>query len=101
MKEILGGTSSEYVPPNPTAPLHDQLWPYWWPAEFVPKKHWDKATGETHWRPNLFSRRHFSSRPVIDDSAWARGAEYLKRLPVDAVKRSISVALKSTTRSTS
>jgi uncharacterized protein (DUF2235 family) len=85
---VLGRRGQGYAPPDPKATLHNSLtWP-WWPAEFIPKKHWDKDTGETHWRPNLFRRRHFSVKPVIDDSAWARGADYVKRLPEDAVKRS-------------
>ena len=90
VKDVLGGGAGEYVPPDPTTPLHNQMWPYWWPAEFVFKKHWDMATGKTRWRPNLFRRRHFSPRPVIDDSAWARGEDYTKRLPADAVKKSES-----------
>jgi hypothetical protein len=85
---VLGRAGHGYAPPDANARLHESLtWP-WWPAELVPKKHWDKATGETHWRANLFRRRHFSPAPVVDDSAWARGADYRKRLPPDAIKRS-------------
>lgn len=85
---ILGQTSKPYARPDPQALMHYDLLPVWWLAEFVPKKHWDKATGKTHWRPNLFKRRHFSEAPVVDDSAWLRGDDYDRRLPKDAIKRS-------------
>lgn len=86
--EILGRGGSEYTAPDPRAPAHDTLWPIWWLAEFVPKRHWDRNTGKTAFRPNLFRRRHFSTAPVIDDSAWVRGEHYVKRLPPDAMRRS-------------
>lgn len=87
---VLGRSGHGYAPPDPKGPLHDSLtWP-WWPAEFIFKKHWDRTTGQTHWRPNLFRRRSFSPAPIVDDSAWARGDDYGKRLPPDAVKRSAS-----------
>jgi uncharacterized protein (DUF2235 family) len=88
---VLGHAGHGYAPPDANARLHESLtWP-WWPAEFVLKEHWDKVTGETHWRANLFGRRHFPTAPVVDDSAWARGADYLKRLPPDAIKRSLKM----------
>ncbi|MFL6759041.1 DUF2235 domain-containing protein [Sphingomonas sp.] len=85
---ILGQTSGDYAKPDPNAPMHDAMWPIWWLAEFTPKKHWDHVTGRTQFRANLFRRRHFSSAPVIDDSAWERANDYAKRLPKDAVRRS-------------
>jgi uncharacterized protein (DUF2235 family) len=85
--EVLGKTSPKYVAPDPKARAHDALWPIWWLAEFVPKKHWDRVTGKTQVRPNLFRHRHFSAAPVIDDSAWVRGNDYVRRLPKDAVRR--------------
>ena len=92
--KVLGKTSDAYARPDPKAAMHDQLWPVWWVAEFVPKKHWDKTTGRTRWRVNLFRRRHFSDAPVVDDSAWLRGEHYALRLPQDAVKRSDVTATK-------
>jgi uncharacterized protein (DUF2235 family) len=85
---VLGRSGHGYTRPDPNASLHESLtWP-WWPAEFIPKKHWDKDSGKTQWRPNLFRRRHFSAAPIIDDRAWARGVDYVKHLPEDAVERS-------------
>jgi uncharacterized protein (DUF2235 family) len=88
VQEILGNPPNTYEPPNAKAPAHDQMWPYWWPAEFIPKKHWDKVTGKRSWHLNLFRRRHYSIAPVIDDSVYERGEDYLRRLPPDAVRRS-------------
>lgn len=85
---VLGRKDGEYVAADPTAPMHKSMSPYWWPAEFVLKKHWNQITRRSEWKPNLFRRRHFSITPCIDDSAWARGAEYLARLPTDRIKRS-------------
>ena len=88
VQEVLGNPPGKYQPPNANGPAHDMMWPYWWPAEFVPKKHYDKITGKRNWHLNLFSRRHYSAAPVIDDSVYERGDDYVKRLPPDAVKRS-------------
>ena len=84
---VLGRSGHGYAPADPNAALHESLtWP-WWPAELLLKKHWDRATGQTHWRANLFRRRHFPPAPVVDLSAWLRGANYARRLPASAVKR--------------
>jgi uncharacterized protein (DUF2235 family) len=83
---VLGRANEGYSAPDPVAPMHNSLTPLWWIAEFVPKKHWDARTNKTSLRPNLFRRRHFPPAPKIHESAWARGADYLKRLPIDAVR---------------
>lgn len=85
---VLGRAGHGYARPDPDGLMHNSLSVPWWPAELVFKKHWDKATGKTQWRPNLFHRRHFSVAPVVDDSAWEREGDYAKRLPGDAQKRS-------------
>lgn len=82
------GRRSDYAKPDPTAPKHSQLWPFWWLAEFIPKKHYDRETGESHLRWSLFRRRTFSKAPIIDDSAWARGEKYREHFPPTAIKRS-------------
>lgn len=92
--EVLGKPPGRYAKPDPNAPAHDQLWPIWWLAEFVPKKHWDKDTGRTAFRPNLFRHRHFSPAPVVDDSAFERAGNYAARLPADAVRRTDTLKLK-------
>lgn len=83
---VLGRGDPGFVPPQPGAAMHNSLTPLWWPAEFLPKKHYDHATGQTSLRPNLFRRRHFDVAPCIHESAWDRGAAYLDQLPADARK---------------
>ena len=84
---ILGRKGHGYSPPDPRAVMHNSLTPIWWPAEFVPKKHWNGDLKRWEWRMNLFRRRRFSPAPCVDGSAWSRGKEYTKRLPPDAVRR--------------
>lgn len=62
---ILGQAGGPYVPPNPNAKAHHSLTPIWWPAEFVPKRHWSSSTGTTSWRPNLFRRRTIPAGALI------------------------------------
>lgn len=88
VQRVLGRDGQGYATPDPRAAIHESLTWRWWPAEFLFKKHWDKATGKTNWRPNLFRRRHFPDAPVIDDSAWARSEQYSDRLPRGAIRRS-------------
>lgn len=83
---VLGRSGKGYAPADPNGPIHESLTPAWWPAEFVPKKHWDKDSGKSQFRPNLFRRRHFPPNPLIHESAWLRGADYVRRLPADAVR---------------
>ena len=85
---ILGLHNSAYAKPDPTARMHNSLLPLWWIAEFVPKQRWNAETNKYAWRFNLFRRRRFRPVPVVDDSAWLRGADYVRRLPPDAVRRS-------------
>ena len=88
VKLVLGGSGGGFAPPDPNAKLHNSdTWP-WWPAEFVPKKHWNQSKQRYEWRPNLFRRRKFTPSPVVDDSAWRRSGDYKARLPADAVRRS-------------
>ena len=88
VRRILGETAGPYVPPDPKAKMHNSLLPFWWLAESIPKRHWDQSTGKWGWRANLFRWRRFRESPVIDASAWARGDDYVHRLPKDAIKLS-------------
>lgn len=83
---ILGQAGEGYEAPDPNATLHNSLtWP-WWPAEFLPKKHWNQAKQKYEWRPNLFRRRRFTPAPLVDGAAWLRADGYALRLPPDAVR---------------
>jgi uncharacterized protein (DUF2235 family) len=83
---VLGKKGQDYVPPNPTADMHESLTAAWWPAEFALKKHYDWKTGTTGRRMNLFRRRTIPEGSCIHDSAYVRGQDYQKLLPANAVR---------------
>jgi uncharacterized protein (DUF2235 family) len=85
--EVLGraGTGG-YVPPDPTAGMHESLKRFWYLAEFIPKRHYDQKTREWRRRLNLCRRRSFPPEPLVHESAFLRDPEYRKRLPTDAVR---------------
>ncbi|MDW9984280.1 hypothetical protein GOC06_26325 [Sinorhizobium meliloti] len=51
-------------------PIHRSLTWKWWAAEFVPKRHYDAATGKISWRCNYFRPRDPGPAPIVHDSAW-------------------------------
>jgi uncharacterized protein (DUF2235 family) len=84
--EILGETGKgPYVKPDPKATEHESLKGAWHLAEFVPKKHFDWKTQQEGRRMNLHRRRTIPARSLVHKSAYERGEDYAKRLPVDAV----------------
>jgi uncharacterized protein (DUF2235 family) len=84
--ETLGRTSSgRHVAPTSVGELHESLRGWWRLAEFVPKKHYDWATGKTRWRMNLFRRRTIPPGALVHESAFLRGGSYGERLPVDTI----------------
>lgn len=83
---ILGRNGHDYVSPDETAPPHGSLTPWWWAAEFVPKRHYDAASGTTRYRMNLFRRRFIPPGSSVHDAAFRRDPDYLRRLPSDAVR---------------
>jgi uncharacterized protein (DUF2235 family) len=66
--------------------LHDILGKlhWWWIAEYVPKQRYDYTTHKTSWRINAGSRRTIPPASFVHASAYARGNDYIKRLPPDA-----------------
>jgi uncharacterized protein (DUF2235 family) len=83
---VLGKSGMDYVPEDATAPMHESLTLAWWPAEFVPKKHFDAHTGQTGRRMNWFRRRTIPPGSSIHAAAFQRGTDYQNRLPPDAVR---------------
>jgi uncharacterized protein (DUF2235 family) len=81
---VLGKDASGSVAPDPNAPPHESLTGAWRLAEFIPKKHFDFATGTTQYRMNLFRRRTIPLASLVHDSVRRRGAAYGTRLPPDA-----------------
>lgn len=73
--------------PSPAAPppMHESLRGAWHLAELVWKKHFDRKTGRSGRRMNLWRRRSWNEGPSVHVSARDRGSEYLSRIPKDAV----------------
>jgi uncharacterized protein (DUF2235 family) len=82
---LLGYSGPKYAKPDPLAEMHESLEGLWNLAEFVPKKHHDRQSGKDAKRMNLYRRRTIPDGSMIHVSAYARGAEYAKRLPANAV----------------
>ena len=76
---------ARYARPDATAPLNRSLTWYWWPAEFLLKRHWDSKKRRWEHRANLGRRRTIPSRAMVHRSVYERGEEYAKRLPPDAI----------------
>src|SRR5262249_23105524 len=71
----------DYVPPNAKADMHESLTATWWLAEFIPKRHFNAERKVEERRMNLFRRRTIPAGALIHDSAYAREADYVSRLP--------------------
>ncbi len=81
MAVVLGETGGEHVKPDPLATMHPSLTPVWWPAEFVFKRHYNWTSQQWERRMNLGRRRTILEGSLIHESAFLRGADYVKRLP--------------------
>ena len=89
---MLGRSDPALAKPDPGAKLHNSLKINWWPAEFVPKRHYDWVRKTYARRMNLFRPRTIPEHALIHDSAYERGGAYLAalraRLPATAVRAS-------------
>lgn len=85
---ILGGNEPRFAKPNTTGKMHESLTWKWWPAEFVPKRYYDRRTNSETWRINFFRRRNLGKRPVLHDSVWQ--IPNYRFIPSDAVRASDS-----------
>ena len=65
--------------------LHESLAGWWWLAEYLPKRHYDFASGKVSWRMNRGRRRTMPLDALVHKSAYLQGPEYTKRLPAEAV----------------
>lgn len=84
--ELVLGAGDGHAPPDANAAMHQSLTPNWWPAEFVPKRHYNSETRLRTWRMNLFRRRAIPPNSAIHESAFQRPAHYQRLLPQDCVK---------------
>jgi len=82
---IMGAAGGSYVAPDACALAHESLKGAWHIAEYVPKKHFDFASGKEERRMNRHRRRTIPPGSHVHIAARARGEEYCKRLPADVV----------------
>ncbi len=83
---VLGKSSGGYVPPDPTAKMHESLTWKWWPAELLFKRHYDYDRKMDTRRMNLGRPRTIPSGALIHRSAYQRGDDYKKKLPPDGIQ---------------
>jgi uncharacterized protein (DUF2235 family) len=83
--EVLGNPPSpKNAPPDPNARIHESLSIWWWPAEFIFKRHWNWDKGQEKRRMNLGRRRTIPAGALIHRSVTQR-TDYKPQLPPDAV----------------
>jgi Uncharacterized alpha/beta hydrolase domain (DUF2235) len=84
--EVLGrGNESKYVVPDANGMAHESLTGFWNLAEFIPKQHYDWATGKISYPMNLYRRRTIPPNSLVHDSVFARAGKYAARVPKDAI----------------
>lgn len=83
---VLGRAGGGYVPPDANGMAHESLTGWWNFAEFVWKRHYDEKKQRDGHRMNFYRRRTIPPGSLIHDSAYQRGADYIKRLPPDATR---------------
>lgn len=86
MNLVLGEAGGDYVKPNPMADPHESLTGAWWLAELLPKRHYNWSTTRWERRANLGRRRTIPPGSLVHESAFARGEDYLKPLPANAIR---------------
>jgi uncharacterized protein (DUF2235 family) len=83
--EVLGDAGDAYpAKPDPNGPMHESLTIWWWPVEFIFKRHWNWDTKKEERRMNLGRRRTIPPGSLIHRSVFER-ANYKPDLPPDAV----------------
>nr|WP_236961028.1 DUF2235 domain-containing protein [Methylobacterium durans] len=76
-------TAATAVPVAGTGAMHESLTWRWWPAEFLPKRHFDGSRRTWERRMNLFRRRTLPRGALVHERAKRMGGGYLARLPAD------------------
>ena len=77
---VLGRTNGEFTKPDCDAELHESLAGFWKIAEYIPKKHFDFATGKTSRRANRSRRRTIPPQSLVHESAFSAEGQ-LQGLP--------------------
>lgn len=68
------------------ARMHESLDTWWWPAEFIAKRHYNWTAKAWHRRMNLGRRRTIPPAALVHKSAFSLGERYIAQLPKDAVR---------------
>jgi uncharacterized protein (DUF2235 family) len=86
-QRLLGRAGPPYTAPDANAKMHRSLTFWWWPAEFVPKPHWNWTKRKERYRPNLFRRRTIPDGALVHQSVFDRADGYSLslRVPKNAV----------------
>jgi hypothetical protein len=79
------GRTGVYAVPDPHAKMHESLTGLWWLAEILWKRHYNWARQKWERRPNLGRRRTIPPNSLIHESAYQRGGDYARHLPLDAI----------------
>jgi uncharacterized protein (DUF2235 family) len=82
--QVLGLTDPNYARPDPNAVIHESLTLWWWPVEFIFKRHWNWAKGQWERRANLGRHRTIPPGSLIHQSVYDR-AGYKPVLPPDGI----------------
>jgi uncharacterized protein (DUF2235 family) len=85
VEQILGRSDTRYVKPDANAQMHESLTWKWWPAEFIPKPHWNWDKRKEERRANLFRRRTIPDGSLVHQAAFDRAGDYRSRLPTNVV----------------
>jgi uncharacterized protein (DUF2235 family) len=72
LTEVMGKTGQAYAKADPDAKLHNSLTTPWWPAELVPKKHWNWEKSQEERRMNIARHRTLPKVPLVHAVAFAR-----------------------------
>jgi uncharacterized protein (DUF2235 family) len=80
------GDGDFYASPNPGAARNKSLYWYWWPAEFLLKRHYNWKRRKEERSMNLGRPRTIPKDAMIYASAYEQEKDYVARLPKDAVR---------------
>jgi uncharacterized protein (DUF2235 family) len=78
---VLGRAGGGYLAPDSNGPLHESLTAAWWPAEYIPKRHYNWKTNTWERRMNRGARRTVPSNALVHESVFQRSGDYSARLP--------------------
>jgi hypothetical protein len=83
---MLGRGGKGFVATDADGPLHESLTKAWWPAELIPKRHYNSAEQKWERRMNNGRRRTIPPAPMVHESVFRRSGGYASRLPADAIQ---------------